>query len=82
MLLDEATSALDRGTEESIKQAVRKVCAGKTALLIAHRWSTLADCQQVVVMANGQVVKQGPPDEILPALAQETMEDRGAIRLC
>ena len=82
MLLDEATSALDRATEESIKQAVRKVCAGKTALLIAHRWSTLADCHQVVVMANGQVVKQGPPDEILPALAQETMEDRGAIRLC
>lgn len=82
MLLDEATSALDRATEESIKQAVRKVCAGKTALLIAHRWSTLADCHQVVVMAHGQVVKQGPPGEILPALAEETLEDRGAIRLC
>ncbi|MDZ4236735.1 MAG: peptidase domain-containing ABC transporter [Hydrogenophaga sp.] len=82
MLLDEATSALDRATEESIKQAVRKVCAGKTALLIAHRWSTLVDCHDVVVMSNGRVVKQGPPEKILPALAQETMEDRGAIRLC
>lgn len=82
MLFDEATSALDRSTEESIKEAVRNVCAGKTALLIAHRWSTLADCHDVVVMANGCVVKRGPPGEVLPALAQQTMEDRGAIRLC
>lgn len=82
MLFDEATSALDRATEESIKEAVKAVCQGKTALLIAHRWSTLADCDTIVVMAQGQVVKQGPPSEILPELAQQTLEDKDAIQLC
>lgn len=82
MLFDEATSALDRATEEGIKEAVKAVCQGKTALLIAHRWSTLADCDTIVVMAQGQVVKQGPPSEILPELAQQTLEDKGAIQLC
>jgi ABC-type multidrug transport system fused ATPase/permease subunit len=80
--LGEATSALDRSTEEGIKEAVKAVCQGKTALLIAHRWSTLADCDTIVVMAQGQVVKQGPPSEILPELAQQTLEDKGAIQLC
>lgn len=82
MLFDEATSALDRATEEGIKEAVKAVCQGKTALLIAHRWSTLADCDTIVVMAQGQVVKQGPPSEILPELAQQTLEDKGAIQFC
>jgi len=82
MLFDEATSALDRATEEGIKEAVKAVCQGKTALLIAHRWSTLADCDTIVVMAQGQVVKQGRPTEILPELAQQTLEDKGAIQLC
>lgn len=75
MLLDEATSALDRQTEEAIKSSVRQMCEGKTALLIAHRHSTLSDCHQIIVMDSGKVVDQGLTDILLPKIDMQKTPD-------
>lgn len=81
MLFDEATSALDQQTEEAIKVAMKQVCSGKTTIMIAHRWSTLSDCHDIVVMAHGRVVETGPPDWVLPKLQSQISEGADALRI-
>lgn len=81
MLFDEATSALDQQTEDAIKLGMRRVCDGKTTIMIAHRWSTLSDCHDIVVMAQGQVMETGAPDQVLPKLQSRINEDTDALRI-
>ncbi len=64
LILDDATSAVDARTEESINEALRRVLAGRTTLLVAHRRSTLHLADRVVVMDGGRVVDQGRHEEL------------------
>ena len=65
LLLDEATSALDTDTEAGIKDALNRAGEGRTVITIAHRLSTVAEADQIVVLEAGQVVERGRHDELL-----------------
>ncbi|MEO0486803.1 MAG: ABC transporter ATP-binding protein [Pseudomonadota bacterium] len=65
LILDEATSALDSEVEAEIQDALDQVMEGKTVLAIAHRLSTLANMDRIVVMDAGQIVEQGTHRELL-----------------
>ncbi|MBP2327703.1 ATP-binding cassette subfamily B protein [Kibdelosporangium banguiense] len=65
LLLDEATSALDSESEILVQQALWKLMEGRTALVVAHRLSTVARMDQLVVLDRGQIVEQGTHEELL-----------------
>jgi subfamily B ATP-binding cassette protein MsbA len=65
LLLDEATSALDAESEEKIKEVLEELTRGRTVLAIAHRFSSLRAADEIIVMHKGEVVEQGPHDELL-----------------
>ena len=59
VLLDEATSNLDVETEKDILTALKRLCAGRTTLTIAHRLSTVVDADEILVMNSGHIVEHG-----------------------
>lgn len=65
LILDEATSALDGPTEAAIQETLRKVRAGRTTLVVAHRLSTIVDADQILVLRRGRVVERGTHAELL-----------------
>jgi ATP-binding cassette, subfamily B, bacterial len=65
LLLDEATSALDSESEEAIRAALDRLMQGRTVIAIAHRLSTLRNFDRIVVLQDGQVVQDGPPDTLV-----------------
>lgn len=65
VLLDEATSSLDVPSERLVQAALESVLADRTALIIAHRLSTVLVADRVLVMADGAIVQDGPPGELL-----------------
>ena len=65
VLLDEATSSLDVPSERAVQAALETVLAGRTALIIAHRLSTVLIADRVLVMSDGVVVQDGSPAELL-----------------
>lgn len=65
IVLDEATSALDSESEQIIKDSFSKVLKGKTAIVIAHRLSTLSEMDRIVVIEKGKCVEDGTHDELL-----------------
>ena len=65
MIFDEATSSLDSETERTIMAEIRKVAEGHTALIIAHRLSTVVDADEIAVIENGQVVERGSHQDLL-----------------
>jgi ABC-type multidrug transport system fused ATPase/permease subunit len=65
LVLDEATSALDSETEMGVIEAVNSFKGKKTILIIAHRLSTVQNCDRIYVLSHGKVVKNGTTDEIL-----------------
>ncbi len=65
LIFDEATSALDSANERAIQAEMRSAAQGKTALVIAHRLSTVVDAHQIVVLEQGRVVEQGSHDQLL-----------------
>ncbi len=65
LLLDEATSALDGDSEEAIREALGRLMLGRTVIAIAHRLSTLRSFDRVVVLQGGEVVQDGPPDQLM-----------------
>ncbi|MGW1076157.1 ABC transporter ATP-binding protein [Streptomyces sp. NPDC002537] len=67
LLLDEATSSLDIPTERAVRVALSKVLAGRTALIIAHRLSTVLSADRVLVMDGGRIVEDGPPRTLIAA---------------
>jgi ABC-type multidrug transport system fused ATPase/permease subunit len=65
LVLDEATSLLDIPTERLVQSALRTVLAGRTAVIIAHRLSTVAIADRVLVLDAGRITEDGPPGELL-----------------
>ena len=65
LILDEATSALDAATEARVGQALRRLMAGRTTFIIAHRLSTVRDADEILVFDNGQIVERGSFCELL-----------------
>lgn len=65
LVLDEATSALDSEVEAAIQAALSRVMDGKTVLAIAHRLSTLAEMDRIIVMDQGQIVEEGSHEDLL-----------------
>lgn len=67
VILDEATSNVDLHTEARIETGLRRLLAGRTAIVIAHRLSTIRQAGRIVVLEGGRVVEQGTHDELLAA---------------
>ena len=67
LILDEATSSLDIPTERAVQRALRTVLHGRTALIIAHRLSTVEIADRVLVLEAGRVVESGTPEALLDA---------------
>jgi ATP-binding cassette subfamily B protein len=65
LLLDEATAALDLATEAQVNQATDRIAGRRTTLVVAHRLTTAARADRVVVMAGGRVAEDGTHDELL-----------------
>ena len=65
LIFDEATSALDSANERAIQAELRSVSQGKTALVIAHRLSTVVDAHEIVVLEAGRVVERGAHADLL-----------------
>jgi ATP-binding cassette subfamily B protein len=65
LLLDEATSLLDLPSERIVQQALQTVLAGRTAVIIAHRLSTVRIADRVIVLDRGRIIEDGSPDELL-----------------
>lgn len=61
LILDEATSLLDLPSERAVQAALRTILAGRTALIIAHRLSTVLIADRVLVLADGTIIEDGPP---------------------
>ena len=64
LLLDEATSALDSESERLVNEALERLMAGRTSLVIAHRLSTVRHADQILVIAKGKLTEQGTHDEL------------------
>ena len=65
LIFDEATSALDSANERAIQAELKSAAQGKTALVIAHRLSTVADAHEIVVLDAGQVAERGTHADLL-----------------
>jgi len=67
LILDEPTSSLDAISEEIVFAALRRLRAGRTTIVIAHRLSTVRDADRILVLDGGQIAAQGTHNELLAA---------------
>ena len=65
VLLDEATASLDVENETKVQEALSRLLAGKTVLVIAHRMRTVEAADRIIVLQDGKVAEEGSPDELL-----------------
>lgn len=85
LILDEATSALDNVTEEAVFQAIKNVMGKKTVIMIAHRISTVRECDTIFVLEQGRIVSQGSYGELLgssvhfQALARQVVKETASV---
>lgn len=65
LVLDEATSALDSESEALVQDALSKLMRGRTAIVVAHRLSTIASLDRIVVLSEGKIIEDGPHEELV-----------------
>ena len=65
LIFDEATAAVDSETEHLIQEAIDRLIAGRTTLMIAHRLSTLKRANKIIVVDGGRIIEFGSPEELL-----------------
>ena len=65
LVLDEATSSLDGITEEAVLKAIKSAARSRTVLMIAHRLTTLKDCDLIYILDRGQIIEQGTYQELI-----------------
>lgn len=65
LLLDEATSALDSESEALIQDALEKLMKGRTSIVVAHRLSTIASLDRIIVLEDGKIIEQGSHDDLI-----------------
>ena len=65
LILDEATSSLDIPSERLVQRALRTILADRTAIVIAHRLSTVEIADRVLVLEDGRIVEDGPPETLV-----------------
>jgi ABC-type multidrug transport system fused ATPase/permease subunit len=65
LILDEATSSVDTITEALIQQALERLLSGRTAIVIAHRLSTVRNADRIYVVDGGRIVEQGDHESLL-----------------
>ncbi len=65
LIMDEATASIDSLTEQAIQEALQEVLEGRTAILVAHRLSTIQHCDQILLLAHGKVVERGTHRELM-----------------
>jgi len=65
LILDEATAHIDSASERIVQQGLERLFAGRSALIIAHRLSTVRRCHRIVVLRHGEVAEQGTHDALL-----------------
>ena len=71
LIMDEATSALDSDTEKKIINSITNLKNKPTIIIIAHKFNTLLNCNRVIQIDNGRIVKEGSPREIIKSLQKE-----------
>lgn len=65
LILDDATASVDSKTERLIREAMRKLCEGRTTFVIAHRFSTVQHADQILVLKEGRIAESGRHDELI-----------------
>jgi ATP-binding cassette, subfamily B, bacterial len=65
LVLDEATSLLDIPSERLVQAALRTILAGRSAMIIAHRLSTVEIADRVLMLSAGRIIEDGPPARLL-----------------
>jgi ABC-type multidrug transport system fused ATPase/permease subunit len=65
LILDEATSSVDTVTEALIQEALERLLAGRTAIIIAHRLSTVREADMICAVQDGRIVERGRHEELL-----------------
>jgi ABC-type multidrug transport system fused ATPase/permease subunit len=65
LIFDEATSALDSVSEKIVQKSIDVSCKGKTSIVIAHRLSTVKNCDKIFVLKNGEIIGEGTHQELL-----------------
>jgi ATP-binding cassette, subfamily B, bacterial PglK len=77
LIMDEATSALDGVTEDAVMEAIRELAGRKTLIIIAHRLTTVRECNQIYLLDGGQLLDRGTFSELL----ERSLIFRGMARL-
>jgi len=67
LILDEATASVDSVTERLIQDALQRLFAGRTVIVVAHRLSTVRNADRIVVLERGRIAEQGAHDELMAA---------------
>lgn len=65
LLLDEATSALDNESEKLVQQALERLMAGRTSIIVAHRLNTIEQADRIIVMDEGKIIEEGSHQQLL-----------------